>query len=201
MPVERLIVFVKAPRPGEVKTRLAAGIGATAACAAYRKMVAALLTNLAGLPDVELRFSPDDAGDEIKPWLRPGWRARPQGGGDLGARMIRACEEAFAAGAERVVVIGSDCPEVELNDVREAWRALKTSDLAVGPATDGGYWLIGLRRSQPQLFAGIRWSSDQALADTLQCAKAGALRIHLLRILSDVDTQQDWQDYLARQGG
>jgi uncharacterized protein len=192
---EQLIVFVKAPRAGSVKTRLAKALGNNEACDAYKQLVAAVLSNVSGIKHTELRFSPDDGRNEIAPWLREDWTAAPQGDGDLGARLSRAFEEAFARGVERVVIIGSDCPEVKSADIRTAWRELKNFDVVVGPAIDGGYWLIGLRAPQPELFREIAWSSDQVLGQTLQHAKSIGLRIQLLRILSDVDTEADWRRF------
>jgi len=193
---EKLIVFVKAPREGEVKTRLAATMGTKKACAAYREMVATVLRHIGALQSVELRFAPDDAGAEIQPWLQRDWIAQPQGEGDLGTRMLRAFEDSFAAGAERVVVIGSDCPEAGSADVRTAWKELKSHDVVLGPAIDGGYWLIGLRAAQPALFEGISWSGDQVLGQTLQRARTLGVRIQLLRILADIDTEEDWNAYI-----
>ena len=191
----RLVIFVKAPRAGEVKTRLAQAIGPEAACAAYRQLVELLLKNLATLPDLELRFTPDDALAEIQPWLREGWRARPQGGGDLGERLNRACAEHFAEGCERLVIIGSDCPDVIVRDIEDAWAQLHATDIVLGPATDGGYWLIGLRAPRPALFEGIHWSTDIVLAATLARAKEANLKVALLRELSDVDTAEDWERF------
>lgn len=194
---ERLIVFVKAPRAGFVKTRIAEALGAEAAAAVYRTLVERVLGNLAGLSEVELRFAPDDARSEIEPWLRPGWRACPQGEGDLGARLQRAFAEAFAAGARRVVVIGSDCPEVGAEDILEAWQALASADVALGPARDGGYWLIGLAQPQPRLFADMSWSTAEVFRQTIECADALGLRVAQLRRLADVDTAVDWQNFVA----
>jgi len=193
---ERLIIFLKAPRLGLVKTRLAKTMGVEAACMAYRQMLTTLVDNVGALSGVELRFAPDDAESEIQPWLRSGWQTRPQGEGNLGQKLCRAFSDAHSAGAKRVVIIGSDCPEVSAADIREAWTALKNHDVVVGPATDGGYWLVGLRQPQPQLFQGIRWSSETVLAETLQRAKSSQLRIELLRILADVDTEKDWREFL-----
>ena len=109
---EKLLVFVKAPRPGAVKTRLAQTIGAVPACAAYRRVVATLLNHLQSLGEVELCFTPDNAMAEIQPWLKKGWQAAPQGDGDLGLRLHSAFERAFAAGARCVLAIGSECPMV-----------------------------------------------------------------------------------------
>jgi rSAM/selenodomain-associated transferase 1 len=195
---EALIVFLKAPRPGAVKTRLAEALGTEAACAAYRQLVQTLLKRVAALPSVELCFTPDDAAVEIKPWTQPTWSLTPQGDGDLGRRLQRASNRAFASGAQRAVIIGSDCPEVSVADIEAAWSALRTHDVVLGPATDGGYWLVGLRAAQPDLFTDIAWSTNAVLRETLDRARAAGLSVHLLRELSDVDTQADWQQFLAQ---
>jgi hypothetical protein len=193
----KLIVFVKAPRPGTVKTRLASSLGAAAACAAYRRLVGTLLRRLATLGNVELCFTPDDAGSEILSWARPKWGLRAQGGGDLGARLDRAFQRAFTEGAGRVVVIGSDCPDVAASDIHAGWAALHSHDVVLGPAADGGYWLIGLRAPHPELFTGISWSTAAVLPETrARCGSAG-LTTHLLRKLSDVDTEVDWRRFLT----
>lgn len=196
---DRLVVFVKAPRPGRVKTRLAAALGPEAAAAAYRALTERVLANVRELPGVELRYAPDDALAEIQPWLQPGWRARPQGEGDLGARLERAFGEAFAEGARRVVVIGSDCPAVSAGDVRAARASLTEADVVLGPARDGGYWLVGLSRPQPALFRDIPWSTDAVFALTRQRARELRLRTALLRELVDVDTLEDWLGSQASQ--
>jgi rSAM/selenodomain-associated transferase 1 len=198
MSKERLIVFVKAPRPGLAKTRIAKTSGPQRAVAIHRELVDAVLGGIGSLSTVELRFTPDDAEPDIRPWVQETWTAQPQGSGDLGARLVRAFEEAFAAGAERVAIIGSDCPEGRTSDVRSAWAELRTHDLVVGPAIDGGYWLIGLRAPQPALFEEIAWSSDQVLGQTLQRARSLGLRIQLLRNLGDVDTEEDWNAYVRQ---
>lgn len=193
---ERLILFVKAARVGAVKTRIAETMGAGKACEIHRELVRTVLAQLATLREVQLRFAPDDAAAEIAAWLQAGWTSAPQGEGDLGARLERAFAEAFASGAERVVIVGSDCPELKSGDVRTAWKELKSHDVVVGPAIDGGYWLIGLRAPHAELFRDIAWSSDQVLGQTLGRAKGKGLKIQLLRILSDVDTEADWNAYV-----
>ena len=194
----RLIIFVKAPRAGFVKTRLAAALGPHGALAAYRALVERVLEELSPLLDVELRFTPDDAASEISTWLRPGWRTAPQGEDDLGARMSRAFAEAFASGATRVVLIGSDCPHVTTRDIAATVAALDDHDAVLGPAEDGGYWLVALRAPAPGLFGQIAWSTEDVLAQTLARAQSLGLRVHLLRTLPDVDTVEDWQRYLAQ---
>ena len=196
MSLNQLVIFVKAPRPGLVKTRLARSIGANEACAAYRTLMETLLRNMEKMPGVELRFTPDDAAPEIQGWLRKGWKSRPQGPGDLGERLQRAFAEAFAEGAKTVVLIGSDCPAITREDIHTASSKLKEHDLILGPAVDGGYWLIGLRSPQPELFKGMPWSTDMVLGETLRRARAMNLSVDLLRILADIDTKRDWLDFL-----
>ena len=179
-----------------MKTRLAQKIGASAACDAYQKLVRAVLNRIDSIRDVQLRYSPDDAESEVHPWLRRSWTLSPQGGGDLGERLTRAFAESFADGARRVVIIGSDCPWLSADDIELAWNDLETHDLVLGPAKDGGYWLIGLREPKPEVFKGISWSTDTVLEQTLEHARAGGLRFRLLRELRDVDTLGDWYAFL-----
>jgi len=192
---ERLIIFVKAPRPGTVKTRL--GFGAAAECAAYQRLVEAVLKKVSEFHGVELRSAPSDGERDIENWLHDGWIATPQGDGDLGQRMHAAFSDGFANGAKRVVIIGSDCPYLTAEDIRAAWEALKTSDLVLVPAEDGGYWLIGLREIQSALFTNIPWSSKEVFDETIARAKALGLKTLLLRMLSDVDTREDWEKFIS----
>jgi uncharacterized protein len=195
---QKLIVFVKAPRPGAVKTRLAVSIGPQAACDAYVFLVNRLLRQLTSLASVELRFSPDDALGEVKSWLQRDWAAAPQGEGDLGKRLTAAFVHAFAEGCTRVVAIGSDCPEVNASDVNDAWNALESQDVALGPASDGGYWLIGLNAKNDGIFQQIDWSTSRVFEQTMQWIKANGKSYHLLRELSDIDTEEDWKAFTSR---
>jgi rSAM/selenodomain-associated transferase 1 len=188
-----LIVFVKAPRLGTVKTRLARELGESTALEIYQSLVQKVLASISAFPNVELRFTPDDAENEIQPWLRPGWVSAPQGDGDLGARLHRAFTTAFANGATRVILIGSDCPALSADDIQAAWCALESHDVVLGPATDGGYWLIALRSPQPTLFENMTWSTPSVLAETLVRAAKRRLATHQLRPLSDIDTAEDWR--------
>lgn len=192
----RLIIFARAPRLGSVKTRLAQEIGEAAALAAYEKLLRDLSANLAALSDVTVLFTPSDAESDLSPYFPRGWSFAPQEGRDLGASLTQA----FAAtnSGSKTVVIGSDCPQVSTKDVEAAFEALDRNDLVLGPATDGGYWLAGLKSAQPRLFQGINWSTATVLQETLDRAAELNLRTALLRELRDVDTAADWEDYLAR---
>ena len=183
---DRVIVFARAPRLGAVKRRLARGIGAMGALRFYRGQLAAVLAALAGDRRwrTSLAATPDRA--------RPRWPRRlpvaPQGAGDLGARMARAMRP-----HRRVVVVGSDIPGIGRADIAAAFRALGRADAVFGPAKDGGYWLVGLRRSPRLLtpFGKVRWSGPHALADTLRNLEGH--RIAFAATLSDVDSGEDYR--------
>lgn len=195
-PHGRIITFLKAPHPGAVKSRLAASLDAPAAAAIYRTLITRTLTALRTFTSVELRHTPDDAAVELQPLLRTGWRLRPQGPGDLGERLERAFSDAFREGARAAVVLGTDAPEIEARDLADAFRALEAADVVLGPALDGGYWLVGLRRSAPFLFHDMPWSTAEVARLTRERAQANHLAIRELRTLSDIDTLEDWRRWL-----
>jgi rSAM/selenodomain-associated transferase 1 len=192
---------VKSPSRGRAKTRIAAVVGAARAAEIYRALVERLLQGIAALDRVELHYTPSGARREIRCWLRPGWSAQPQAAGDLGARLTAAFDGAFAAGTRRVCIIGSDCPEVTAADIHRAWRKLRDHDLVLGPAEDGGYWLIGLGAPQPGLFVGMPWSTSAVLERTVARAGELGLRVARLRTLRDIDTWEDWRRFEADRGG
>ena len=136
---------------------------------------------LAGAPDA----------DAARAWLGDAISIREQGDGDLGARMERATREAFAEGAGAVVLIGGDCPQLTATTLGVAFAALREKEIVLGPAADGGYYLIGLRRARPELFRGIAWSTDAVLAQTLAAARDSTVECHLLDRLRDVDEPDD----------
>jgi rSAM/selenodomain-associated transferase 1 len=184
---------MKAPRPGAVKTRLAARIGAAAAAAVYRALAeeAARQTAPRGGEYERIFFhAPADAGPEMADWL-PGESWRPQCDGDLGTRMAAAFGEAFGRGARRAAIVGTDVPELSAARIREALAALQDHELVVGPARDGGYYLIALSQPAPDLFAGVPWSTPAVLQATLERAGSLGLRTRLLSPLRDVDTLED----------
>ena len=192
-----LSIFLKAPRPGFVKTRIAAELGTAKAAEIYGSLVDELVKNLSSLKRVELRHSPDDAHFEISHWLKPGWTSCPQGGGDLGVRMQSAFADAFEQGSTRWVLIGSDCPDVHPQDIRKAFEVLETHDVVVGPAYDGGYWLIGLRQQAPDLFLNMTWSTDSVLKETLDRCNTLGLTVALLDMKHDIDSAMDWKKRTA----
>lgn len=185
-PDNHLVVFAKTPRLGRVKSRLAADVGALAAWAFYRRTVAAVLARLAGDGRWRcwLAVTPDRDRHDGALWP-PGIRRLGQGSGDLGRRMAR-CLAALPPGP--AVIVGTDLPDLGAGHVARAFRALGRFDAVFGPATDGGYWLVGLRRrpSTPALFEGVRWSGPDALADTLANLGSGRSAA-MLETLEDID--------------
>lgn len=196
---QQLIILLKAPLRGLVKTRLASETGEDAALAIYTQLLERLKVNLSEFPDTVLHFTPADEGARLTPFLAAGWNMQPQGEGDLGQRMYQAFNHAFAAQAGKVVMIGADCPEITPDDVQHAFDELDRHDLVLGPAQDGGYWLIGLKQLHRELFSGVRWSTNRVLTETLERAWQLDLRVAFLRLLSDIDTKSDWERYLQKQ--
>lgn len=189
----RVIVFLKAPIPGLVKTRLVPHFGARGATTLYRAMAMDLLDRLASLTgvDVEIRFAPARQKPLVRDWLGSRWPLAPQRGRDLGARMVGAFGAAFRASCTRCVIVGSDVPELPARLVTSALEHLEREDVVLGPSHDGGYYLVGLREPHRELFTGMPWSTDQVLAETIRRARRKGLRVHLLRALADIDEPAD----------
>lgn len=195
MPRDKLIIFVKAPRPGTVKTRLAKEIGETAALEAYRELVHRLIENLRDLSNVELRYTPDDAAEEIDGWRLVSWTLAAQGGGDLGTRMQRAFEQSLKTDRKKAIVIGSDCPTITVSDIRQGFDKLAFHDAVLGPSRDGGYWLIGLKRAHPKLFRNMKWSTATVFQETLNRMRRLNLTCAILPEKTDIDDAKSWERY------
>jgi len=190
-----LIVFARPLRLGRGKRRLAAGIGALGAWRFYRTALAGLLRRLQRDPRwvLWLAVTPDRTAGER------GWPVRTrrvgQGGGDLGERMARTMRKRPPG---RVVLVGSDIPDIRPRHIAEAFRALGCNDFVFGPAGDGGYWLVGAHRTAALpagLFDGVRWSTEHALADTLaSLPRAGSVRfVTMLEDVDDLESYQRWR--------
>jgi len=200
-----LLVFAKVPRPGAVKTRLAAAVGPDAAAEAYRRMGRMIAVQLADAPaEMTVCFDPPDAEAEMRRWLDPlPRRYLPQGDGDLGERMSRMVRRALTRPerADRAVVVGTDAPAVDGAVATRALKALDSADVVLGPSTDGGYYLIGLNAPCPDLFRSIPWSTSSVLAATAARAREQGLDVTYLEMQADVDTVADLTPDLARRLG
>lgn len=188
-----VVAMLKAPRAGFVKTRLALEIGAEAAAVVYRRLVEHQMSAIPRGWRVEVHFAPADAAAEMQQWLGFEHAFYPQLGDDLGERLIHATAGAFDRGASTVIAIGGDCPSLDETCLREACCALESAEVVLGPAIDGGYYLIGLRGQFPELFRGIPWSSDAVLKMTIERLRHAGLSHVMLPMKEDVDDLASWR--------
>jgi len=189
-----LLIFIKNPVLGAVKTRLARTLGDAEALRIYHILLektrqAALETR------AERRLFYSERIETGDVWAESAFQKFVQHGNDLGARMADAFRQTFADGAERVLIIGSDCPELNSTLLNEAFFQLEHCDFVLGPTPDGGYYLLGMRRFEPSVFENIAWSTETVRAATLEKIHALGKTCALLPELSDVDTEADWRKY------
>ena len=190
---DRLIVFVKSPE-GKVKSRLAESIGEGPARGLYRCFVPDLLDALDGGDyDLTIFHHPPEAGETVRQWLGRGRSYAPQAGADLGERMKRAFEECFAAGCTAAVLIGTDFPDLPAEMIETAFTALEANDAVLGPALDGGYYLIGFRADTffPEVFAGLPWGTDAVFDRTRDILEGHGLKVSVHPLWRDIDTVED----------
>lgn len=186
-----LIVFIKNFEKGKVKSRLARDVGETKALDIYRHLLDHTRMVVEPLDvDVQAWFS--SFVPERTRWNGERFMQRKQCGEDLGERMSIAVREAFASGYRKVAVIGSDCAEITTDIIRDAFIHLETNDTVVGPAADGGYYLIGMNGYHSELFEEKDWSTPALLNQTLQTCEDLSLSCYRLPELNDVDTVDDW---------
>ncbi|MEB3173195.1 MAG: TIGR04282 family arsenosugar biosynthesis glycosyltransferase [Cyanobacteriota bacterium] len=193
MPRRLLIQMSRWPAPGRCKRRLAAGLGCSPAALVQQRLQwhsQAALKQACHQLGASRWLALAGAGPRAGRRLQAGSVVQ-QGGGGLGLRLQRMCVRAFRAGFEQVVLVGSDLPELASADLLQAFAALQHKPLVLGPAADGGYWLVGLSQLQPRLFAGIDWGSDQVLRQTLAVAEALSLPAALLALRHDLDRPTD----------
>ena len=206
---DSVLIFVRAPEPGRVKTRLAAEIGARAALRVYRRLAEHAVAEARALgADVALRihFTPADAGEAVRAWLRDDGAAYlPQAEADLGGRMRAAFEAAFAEGHRRVVIIGSDLPGLTAELLRAGFAGLDRHPVVLGPANDGGYYLLGLRRMIPEILHGIPWSTGEVFERTIERLRVLGITPARLPALGDVDVAADlpdgWREWAVEESG
>ena len=205
MSPSRIVIFARYPEPGRAKTRTIPALGPAGAARLQGAGLDRILREAAGVSrpsdraadrcDVEVRCTGATA--EV---MRQQFGSRPhyvdhyyvdQGAGDLGQRLERAVADAFAAGVDRLLVVGTDAPDLDTQRLREALAELENAPVVLGPALDGGYYLIGLRGNYPELFRGIDWSTERVLAQTTEAAAKLSLACRQMPPLSDVDQPED----------
>lgn len=214
-----IILFVKYPEKGRVKTRLARTMGAERAVSIYRQLVDRLIRMLRSVDVEEIRicFDPEEQQDEVESWLRPIWLEagaelapnrtsneeiglvfRSQCEGDLGDRLKSAFSIAFHENEEKgfsksqVIAIGSDCIDMDDHTFQAAWQELETNDVVFGPTFDGGYYLLGMKSYYPVLFEKIPWSTEKTMEVSLVRARDSGLKTEVMEKKHDIDTEEDW---------
>jgi len=192
---DQLTIFTRYPEPGLTKTRLISALGEEGAAALQKKLTEKTIQKIEQLVKTST-IEPVicfEGGDlvSMQNWLGLDRFYQQQGHGDLGKKLIKAFGDAFSAGAQRVVTIGCDCPGLSKEHIGRAFDALYLKDLVLGPATDGGYYLIGIKYPLDALFKNIPWGTDKVFEETVSLAQQLGLSIEILEELHDVDRPED----------
>lgn len=197
---KHLIIFVKNKIPGKVKTRLAAGIGPEKAMEVYEQLLdhTHKATRCLGCDKI-VYFTEKIEEDSL--WGDGNYQLSLQTGPELGQRMFNAFNAQFAQGAEKVCIIGSDTFEISDAILKEAFKALEKKDVVIGPAKDGGYYLLGMKELQPELFHNKPWSTESVCSQTIEDLKQLNLTYSLLPVLNDIDHKEDWLAYQQKRMG
>ncbi|GAA0465716.1 TIGR04282 family arsenosugar biosynthesis glycosyltransferase [Parasphingorhabdus litoris] len=181
----RLVLFTRYPVPGSAKTRLIPALGADAAAAVHKRLTERTVETLKQTgKSVEIRFSGGDT-NSFSSWLGNDLSYLPQVDGDLTERLLAAINPA------PVIFLGSDTPDLSAHHVNAAIHALQKSDVVIGPADDGGYYLIGIAKPYPFLFENMRWSTEHVMPDTLHRLRQQKIGFELLETLHDCDRPED----------
>ena len=188
---DALIIFVRNPQLGKVKTRLAATLGEEKALAIYQQLLAHTLVITKNCVAEKYVFYAGALAEKDQ-WEQEGYKQLLQQEGDLGEKMHHAFETVFSAGHQKVVIIGSDCIELTEALIAEAFHGLDKNDAVIGPANDGGYYLLGLKQIYAPLFLNKPWSTDAVYAATIKDFEAVQLSFSVLPVLIDIDTEEDW---------
>ena len=205
VPTAGLFLFTRFPQPGRTKTRLIPALGAAGAAKLQRQMTEYLLRRFQNIcQERQLTLEVHFAGGslaQMRRWLGNTAVLTPQCRGDLGERLTFALRQGFASGLQQILVVGSDCPDITEAQIKQALMALRTHDVVIGPAMDGGYYLIGLNRLYAPLFEDIPWSTARVLERTKAIAHQSGLSVALLAPLCDIDRPEDlplWNAHITK---
>ena len=212
-----VIIFLKYPEPGKVKTRLAKSLGDEKACAVYKSLAEGIIKNISSKNpltyDVHIFFTPADRENEIRTWLKPilndnqgiKTQFRTQEGRNLGEKMSNAFKEILQEKVcKKCIIIGTDCPEIDATLIENAFGVLKEKNVVIGPCKDGGYYMLGMSRPVPvsfdqgfisDLFVDIDWSTDRVFEQTMEKIHKNNLSCSILKTLVDIDTIEDLYHY------
>jgi len=184
-----LIIFVKNLIDGQVKTRLAATLSNEEAMDIYKQLLQKVHRNVESFETDKIIFYSNFIADDI--WGNNLFQKEIQEGNDLGARMKNAFKSLFTGGYEKIVIIGTDCPDIDETILKDAFVKLENHDIVIGPATDGGYYLLGMKKEHPYLFQNIGWSTEVVLKQTIDRCDIHQVSYFLLPELSDIDEEKD----------
>ena len=190
---ELLIIFIKNPELGKVKTRLAADIGNEGALRVYRQLLLQTFETTQNLPFEKWVYCSDIIDSHY--FWETGYSKKLQKGNDLGERILNAFSEAFDAGFERVCIIGSDCFELTSDNLKSAFSAFNQHSFVIGPAKDGGYYLLGMNEFEKRVFLNKNWSTSEVGKQTINDFELLNRPYHVLPELSDIDTLDDLESF------
>jgi len=188
-----LIIFIRNPELGKVKTRLANGVGQQRALEIYKALLAHTREVALQVESLRLLFYSQNI-QESDEWPSESFTKLQQEGNGLGERMENAFRSALSR-AEKAVIVGSDIAQIQPKILEDAFRALEESDYVIGPALDGGYYLLGMKQESPALFRGMEWSTPAVFEHTVKRIEAAGYNYALADTLSDIDYAEDWQEY------
>jgi len=194
-----LLLFVKYPDKGKVKSRLSKEFGEDTVLLLYEAFVLDVLETVKkGKCRLKICFDPPSAQEKIASWLGKSYVYMPQNGSDLGEKMKNAFASAFSEGFEKVMLIGSDIPDLKKEVIDEAFAS--DADAVIGPAADGGYYLIGFQRDSflPHIFEGMQWSTASVFERTMELFRKHSCKVHILPRWRDVDTPEDLRAFYER---
>ena len=195
-PSQALIIFARYPHVGQVKTRLAAALGAEWATTFYRCCAEKLFAESGQICCQRFLFCADEANVEMmQRWAGPHFLHVPQSEGNLGDRMVNAFDYVFNEGYQQIVIVGTDIPDLTAAILHEAFARLDQGEVVIGPTYDGGYYLLGMRRLHRELFTHIAWSTDTVFEQTMQLVDGLGLQSFRLPMLRDIDTEEDLQHW------
>ncbi|MEB3225284.1 MAG: TIGR04282 family arsenosugar biosynthesis glycosyltransferase [Synechococcus sp.] len=190
--VAQLIIFTRYPIPGQTKTRLIPALGAEGAAHLQRQLTEHTLQTVKALTDIDISiYFAGGSLPQMQDWLGDEWTLQAQQGKNLGDRLIHAFQTSNQQGYDKTVVIGIDCPGITSVILETAFLNLDAAEVVLGPALDGGYYLIGLRRNMPELFTDMPWGTEQVFQETQTRSQRLHLSLALLPSLQDIDYPED----------
>ena len=199
-----IIIFARLPAEGRVKTRLAKEIGDKNAAEFYRVCAEHLFLEVLKLKkqsiDLFLFYSDKNQADQVKKWAGDGFYFYSQTGNCLGGRMLDAFQLVFNKGYNKTIIVGTDVPDINSQLLFNAFDELDKNDFVIGPSQDGGYYLLGMKSLEPELFIGIEWGTEKVFNDTLEKLNGKNISAKIMKKLTDIDTKKDLVQWYHQAG-